>query len=205
MKGKFITFEGSEGSGKSTHIKLAYKYLIKKGFPVVLIREPGGTKISERIRKTLLDPRNKDISSISEMLLYMVARNQLIKEVIMPELNKGKIVICDRFLDSTIAYQGYGLGIDIKAIEYIGRLVTYGISPGLTIILDIPTLIGLKRVGTVKDRIERRSLEFHRRVRRGYLAIARKYPARIKVVDARDQDKDRIQSEIRDLILKYVI
>ena len=204
LKGKFITFEGSEGSGKSTHSRLVYNYLKKKGYEVVYIREPGGTNISEKIRSILLDSRNTDISEIAEMLLYMAARYQLVKEVIRPALAKGKIVICDRFLDATFAYQGYGLGIDLGVIRYIGTFVTEGIRPNLTLFLDIPTKLGLRRAGRVKDRIERRSLAFHRRVRKGYLTLAKRNHERVKVIKVKDQDKYRIQLEIRNLVLKYV-
>src|SRR4030042_1167272 len=123
MKGVFITFEGSEGCGKSTQAKLLYEYLKKKGKRVIYLREPGGTGISEKIRDVLLEPRNH-ISGECEMLLYMAARAQLVEEIIRPALDKDKIVICDRFLDSTVAYQGYGLGMDIGFIKKIGRLTT---------------------------------------------------------------------------------
>src|SRR4030042_5389945 len=144
MKGKFITFEGSEGSGKSTQSKMLARFLEKKGYRVIFLREPGGTKISEKIRKILLDNKNDGMSQETEMLLYMAARAQLVRAVILPALQAGKIVICDRFLDSTIAYQGYGLGMDIKAIQYIGKITTAGLKPDLTIFLGLPIEKGLR-------------------------------------------------------------
>ena len=137
MKGKFITFEGSEGCGKSTQSKLLYQYLKRKGKRVVYMREPGGTRISERIRQILLDPENH-MTDECEMLLYMAARSQIVEGLIKPALKQGKIVICDRFLDSTLAYQGYGLGMDIDFIKRIGNFVCGAIKPDLTILMDLP-------------------------------------------------------------------
>jgi dTMP kinase len=202
MRGIFITFEGSEGCGKSTQSRLLYEYLKNKGYRVVYLREPGGTKISEKIRKVLLDPKNH-ITPVCEMLLYMAARSQVVSEVIRPALTKGKIVICDRFLDSTIAYQGYGLGIDIKLIKNIGELATEGIKPHLTILLDLPTKEGLAVCGRVKDRIEKRSLEYHLGVRKGYLKLASGEPKRIKVIKV-DKDKHKTQEKIRKLVLNFL-
>ena len=197
MKGKFITFEGSEGSGKSTHAKLLKGYLRKEGFSVVLIREPGGTKISEKIRQIILDPKYNSMTDICETLLYMAARVQIVKEVIKPALEKGKIVICDRFLDSTIVYQGYGGGIDLDLIKKLGKLTTLGIKPDLTFLLDIETKEGLRRAGRIKDRIELKSLDYHRRVRKGYLTLAKKEPSRIKIVSVGNNNKNKNQEIIR--------
>ena len=202
MRGKFITFEGSEGCGKSTQSRLLYEYLKKKGYRVVYVREPGGTKMSEKIRKVLLDPKNH-ITPVCEMLLYMAARAQLVNEIIHPALNTGKVIICDRFLDSTIAYQGYGLGIDIGLIKNIGNLATEGIKPDLTILLDLPTKEGLAVCGRVKDRIEKRSLCYHLCVRKGYLKLASSEPKRIKVIKV-DKDKHKTQEEIRKLVLNFL-
>jgi len=202
MKGKFITFEGSEGCGKSTQSKLLYDYLKNKGYPVVYLREPGGVRVSEKIRGILLDPKN-NISPLCETLLYMAARSEVVKEVIKPALAQGKIVICDRFLDSTFAYQGYGLGVDIKAIKFMGNLVTAGIKPDLTIFLDLPVKEGLKYRHAVKDRIEKRSLAYHFRVRNGYLKLAAYEPKRIKIVKV-EKDKALTQSKIRKLVDKFL-
>src|SRR3989338_1399096 len=142
MTGVFITFEGSEGSGKSTQAKLLYRYLRAKGKRVLFIREPGGVVISEKIRQILLDVKNTGMDDVCETLLYMAARAQLVKEVIAPALKKGKIVLCDRFLDSTIVYQGYGNGVDKNFIKTIGRFATQNISPDLTLIFDLPVKEG---------------------------------------------------------------
>jgi len=203
MRGKFITFEGSEGCGKSTQSRLLYEYLKRKGYPVVYLREPGGTRISEKIRKILLDPGNH-ITAECETLLCMAARSQLVTGVIKPALSKGKIVICDRFLDSTLAYQGSGLGVDIALIKRLGNFVTGGIKPDLTIFLDLPVKRGLKHRKLQKDRIEKRSIAYHLRVRRGYLKLAILEPKRIKIIKV-DKDKQKTQLKIRELIDRYVI
>jgi dTMP kinase len=200
MKGKFITFEGSEGCGKSTQSKLLYRYLKRKGFSVVYLREPGGTKISEKIRKILLDPKNH-ITPLSETLLYMASRAEVVRKVIQPALLKGKIVICDRFLDSTITYQGYGLGVDIGFIKMVGESVSCRIKPHLTILLDLPIQEGLKHRRFTKDRIEKRSYSYHFRVRKGYLKLASLEPKRIKIVKV-DKDKDKTQERIINIVLE---
>jgi len=203
MKGKFITFEGSEGCGKSTQSKLLFQYLKKSGFAVVYLREPGGTRVSEKIRDILLSTDNH-MSPECETMLYMAARAQIVDELIKPALLKGKIVICDRFLDSTIAYQGYGLGIDVDFIKNVGWFVSEGIVPDLTIFLDLPVKKGLKHRESSKDRIEKRSYTYHERVRRGYLMLADQEPNRIKVVKV-DKDLNKTQKNIRALIDKYVL
>jgi dTMP kinase len=203
MKSKLITFEGSEGCGKSTQSRLLYQYLKKKGYDVVYLREPGSTKVSEKIRKVLLDARNDSMSAQAEMLLYMAARAQIVHEIIKPALLSGKIVICDRFLDSTIAYQGYGLGMDIKTIKTVGRFATQGISPDMTILLDLAVHKGYKYHAAKKDRIEQRSKEYHDRVRRGYLRLAKLEPRRIKVILG-DGSKQQIQEEIRKLVCRFL-
>lgn len=203
MKGKFITFEGSEGCGKSTQSKLLFEYLKKKGFPVIFLREPGGIKISEKIRNILLDAKNDRMSAQCEMLLYMAARAQVVEEIIKPALRKGKIIICDRFLDSTLAYQGYGLGIDIKMITAVGNFVTDGIKPDLTILLDVAVKKGLSYRANNRDRIEQRPLSYHARVRNGYLALAKKEPQRIKIVKV-ENDMAVTQKNIRSLFLDAI-
>lgn len=202
-EGIFITFEGSEGSGKSTQSKLLYQYLRRKGFRAVYLREPGATRIGEKIRRILLAPKNKFMSPECEMLLYMASRAQVVTDVIRPALKKGEIVICDRFLDSTIAYQGYGLGVDIKTIKCVGDFVTCGIKPDLTIFLDLPPASGLKKCGRIKDRIEKRPLNYHLRVREGYLKLAKQEPQRIKVIKL-DDDKSVTQQKIRKLLRNVI-
>ncbi len=202
IKGRFITFEGSEGCGKSTQSKLLYEYLKRKGYNVVYLREPGGVKVSEKIRELLLDSRN-NITSKCETLLYMAARAQVVNEIIKPALSKGRIIICDRFMDSTIAYQGYGLGIDIKTIRLIGSFATSKITPDLTIFLDLPVEKGLKHRYLEKDRIEQRPFVYHLRVRYGYLELAKSEHKRIKIIKVA-KDKSVTQDEIRKLVLCHL-
>ncbi len=199
MTGKFITFEGSEGSGKSTQAQLIFQYLRKKKIPAVFLREPGGVKISEAIRRILLDVQNQQMSKECEMLLYMAARAQLVSEVILPAFKKGKVVLGDRFLDSTIVYQGYGCGIDLALIKKIGALVTHQRQPDLTFLFDLDVREGLSRLGRKKDRIEERSLQYHNRVRQGYLTLAQQEPRRIRVIPA-----DRSRTEIHSIVRKHV-
>lgn len=199
MNGKFITFEGSEGSGKSTQAALLLDYLKSKHKPVMLLREPGGVKISEDIRKLLLDVANTGMGNECETLLYMAARAQMVKEVLLPQLAASQIVLCDRFLDSTIAYQGYGNGVDVAVIEQLGAFVNRGLTPDLTILFDIEPQQGLSRTNIKKDRIELRSLEYHNRVREGYLALSRRYPARIKVIKV-DAPKEEIFKRVKSYI-----
>jgi dTMP kinase len=203
MKGKFITFEGSEGCGKSTQSKLLYRYLKRRGLGVVYLREPGGNKISEKIRKILLDSQNNSITPTTETLLYMAARAQVVDEIIAPALKKGKIIICDRFMDSTIAYQGYGLGIEIKLIKCVGEFATSGIKPDLTIFMKLPLEDGLRHRRNSQDRIEMRSLNYHQRVLNGYLKLAQSEPKRIKIVKVED-DKNKTQSAIRKLVDNFL-
>ncbi len=172
----FITFEGTEGSGKSTHIRLLAQHLKEKGLDVLETAEPGGTELGARVRALLLEAPYP-ISPEAETLLYMASRANLVREVIRPALKARKIVLCDRWLDATIAYQGYGLGIDVAWIRAVARKVTGGLEPDLTFFLDVAVETGLKRVeGRGKlDRIEKRTLAFHKKVRAGYLALARKH------------------------------
>jgi dTMP kinase len=203
MIGKFITFEGSEGCGKSTQSRLLYNYLKGRGYKVTYLREPGGVKISEKIRKILLDPVNKAMSLECEMLLYMAARAQVVTEIIKPALQKGRIVICDRFLDSTVAYQGYGLGVDIKVIKQVGSFATRGIEPDLTFFLDLCVKKGLRHRQHCCDRIEQRELSYHKRVRDGYLKIAHLQPNRVKVVKVEDH-KDKTQDKVREIAERFL-
>lgn len=197
-KGKFITFEGSEGCGKSTQSLLLKAYLESLGFTVIHLREPGGTEISEEIRKILLDAKNKSMVFECEMLLYMAARAQVVSEVIEPALACGAVVISDRFLDSTLAYQGYGLGMDRKLIKNLGSFVSRKVIPDLTVLLDLPIKKGLGYRAAVKDRIEQRPLAYHNRVRSGYFELVRLEPERIKIVKVA-RDKSMTQNKIREL------
>lgn len=199
VKGKFITFEGSEGSGKSTQIELICRYLKRKRRRVLFLREPGATKIGEQIRRILLDVGSAGMSDECETLLYMAARAQLVHERITPALREGKIVLCDRFLDSTIAYQGYGNGVDIGWIRQFGRFATGGVTPDLTLFFDIDAKKGLGRISRPKDRIERRSVLYHNRVRAGYWTLARQEPKRIKLVKVNGS-----KEEIHLIVRRYV-
>lgn len=203
MKGIFITFEGSEGCGKSTQSRLLHEYLKKKGLKVVYLREPGSTKIGEKIRKILLDNKNHAMSSQCEMLLYMSSRAQAVSEIIKSSLKQGKVIICDRFIDSTLVYQGFGLGIDINFIRKVGDFVTDGIRPDLTIFLDLPVKKGLEYRTLAKDRIEKRPLGYHHRVREGYLNLAKLEHNRIKIVKV-EKDKNKTQEKIRKLALDFI-
>lgn len=199
MRGKLITIEGPEGSGKSTQSKLLCDFLRRKGYKVLHTREPGGTKISEAIREILLNKENKDMTSVCELFLFLASRAQIVDEVIIPALKKGYAVVCDRFQDATVAYQGYGAGLDLKLIERAGRLATQGLKPDITILLDISTKIGLCRAGK-KDRVELKPSEFHKRVRRGYLALAKKEPKRIVLIRVNGKIED-VQDKIRKAVL----
>ena len=198
-QGKFITFEGSEGSGKSTQIELVCRYLKREGRKVLFLREPGATRISEQVRRILLDVGSVGMSDECETLLYMAARAQLVREKIIPALRKGLVVLCDRFLDSTIAYQGYGNGVDIGWIKQLGRFATGGVTPDLTLFFDIDAKKGLGRISRPKDRIERRSVLYHNRVRAGYRALARQEPRRIKLIEV-----DGSKEEIHLVVRKYI-
>ncbi|MCP4652788.1 MAG: dTMP kinase [Candidatus Omnitrophica bacterium] len=187
-KAFFITIEGLEGSGKSSVINFLKNSLETDGFSVRFFREPGSTYIGEKIREILLDRRNKELSKHTELLLYLAARTQMIEEMLGNSLSKYDFVVCDRFFDSTIVYQGYALGLG-AIVEKAVKLFALGVNPDLTLVLDAPPEDGLKRVG-IKDRIESRPLEFHKKLRRGYLQLAKKNPRRIKVIDARGSLED---------------
>lgn len=201
MKGFFVTIEGPDGSGKTTQIDLLTRYLVAEDFDYLVTREPGGTRISNRIRQILLEKEYTEMTAETETLLYAASRAQHVSEVILPALKKGKIVLCDRFIDASMAYQGAGRGIDIDCIKKINSIALMGIMPHLTILLDIPPNIGLQRKKNYKeiDRIESEELDFHERVREGYLYLAEKEPKRIKVLDG-CQDKNVIFSEIVSLV-----
>ena len=183
-RGFFITFEGGDGSGKSTQISILKESLIEKGYDVILTREPGGTEISEKIRELILDPANGEMDDMTEAFLYAAARAQLVRQLIKPALEEGKVVICDRFVDSSIAYQAYGRGLG----DAVGVINTYAVDdcmPDLTILLKLDPERGSSRIsGREHDRIEQASDEFHRKVYEGYLKLEEMYPDRILGVDA---------------------
>jgi dTMP kinase len=201
-KGLFITFEGTEGSGKSTQIKKAAAYLKRHGRKVLLLREPGGTKVSEAIREVILNKDYMEMVPETELLLYLAARGQIVQEKILPALKKGMAVICDRFEDSTLAYQGYGRGLSAGAIEQVSRLFVRGsLQPDLTILLDIDPKQGLKRGGR-HDRMERQSDKFHQKVRQGFLDLARKNKKRYRVLDAA-QPIETVAAGIEAILKKW--
>ena len=186
MKGKLITIEGPDGAGKSTGAKKVAAYLRAKGHRVYLTREPGGTRIGEKIREILLDSQNKEMDFKTEVLLYAAARAQILEEAIKPNLAKGIIVICDRFVDSSIAYQGYGRNLDLEFVKRVNYLTIAGCIPDLTILLDLPVREGLQRVRNQgrPDRLENEEISFHRQVREGFLKIAAEETVRVKKLDA---------------------
>jgi len=198
-RGLFITFEGAEKSGKSTQAHLLCAYLKRRGYKTLFIREPGSTVLSEKIRYLLLDPRNESMSLMTEMLLYMAARAQLVEEVIRPALAQGRIVVCDRFLDSTIAYQGFGGGLAVEHIRRIGRIATGGLVPDLTLLLDFWQSTEHLRNEKARDRIEARPDAFHRRVKKGYAVLAAQESRRIQVVRVRDS-RYVTQAHIREIV-----
>jgi len=200
-KAVFITVEGIEGSGKSSVISFLNRLLKKKGFKVKVFREPGSTKIGEKIRGILLDKKNKTLSSHTELLLYMAARTQLIEEKLIRVLLKYDFVICDRFFDSTLVYQGYAMRMG-KIVDKSVKLFNLGIVPDLTIILDTKVNSSLRRI-KVKDRIESRPIVFHRRLREGYRRLARRYPRRVKLIDA-EKNLDALFRSVETLIIKYI-
>jgi dTMP kinase len=185
-KGLFVTFEGIDGSGKSTQVSALRKSLEDKGTEVVVIREPGATLIGEKIRSILLDKDHSKMSSETELLLYEAARAQIVNEVIRPALQAGKVVICDRFYDSTVAYQGYARGLSLESIDFLNQLATGGLEPDLTFLLDLPAEDAWERMDVregAQDRLELEGFRFMEKVRAGYLELAGKH-ARIIKVDA---------------------
>lgn len=199
-KGFFITFEGTDGVGKSTQVGLAAEWLSGQGHSVLTTREPGGGAVSERIRQLLLDPA-LEMEGLTELFLYQAARVEHVRKVILPAVRSGKTVLCDRFTDATMAYQGHARGL-VKAASLLNKLATGGLSPNLTILLNLPPKEGLKRAAGVKsttDRIENEGLAFQKAVQKGYLDLAKKEPRRIKVVEVRPT-MEETQGIIRNLI-----
>jgi len=196
--GLFITFEGGEGSGKSTQARLLLKKLEQQNIPAVLTHEPGGTALGNELRDAVKKSKSP-ISPQAELFLFAASRAQLVAEVIRPALEKGKVVICDRFMYSTLVYQGYGRGLDLTTIETINKLATGNLNPDLVILLDISPEQGLVRKRSLKDRFEREDLSFHRRVREGYLKMAAAEPDRWLVIDA-SLRKEKIAELIWDRV-----
>ena len=201
MRGKFITIEGTDGSGKSTQIELLMDYLKKKGADVIFTREPGGTQISEKIREIILDVDNSEMTGITEALLYAAARSQHVEEKIIPALEAGKIIVCDRFVDSSIAYQGAARGLGAEKIMGINEAALHGIIPDMTLFFDLSPEKGILRKKNERalDRLEKEKMDFHEKVYEGYKNLCKKYPERIKPIDA-DRSIDEVHSEVIEVI-----
>lgn len=201
MRGKFITIEGTDGSGKSTQIELLMDYLRKKGADVIFTREPGGTQISEKIREIILDVNNSEMTGITEALLYAAARSQHVEEKIIPALEAGKIIICDRFVDSSIAYQGAARGLGAEKIMGINEAALHGIMPDMTLFFDLSPEKGILRKKNERalDRLEKEKMDFHEKVYEGYKNLCKKYTERIKPIDA-DRSIDEVHSEVIEVI-----
>ncbi len=215
MSGVFITFEGPEGCGKTTQARLLADLLSSMGFNVVCTEDPGGTKIGDKIRNILLDPDNAAMASTTELLLFLASRHQLLHEVIRPQLEAGNIVICSRFADATMAYQGYGRGLDMDFIKNLNAQITDGMTPDLTIYLDLEPAVSIERVkariasagsqdikfmGDEVDRIEQEMIGFHERVRNGYLELMQNNPDRIKMINA-DDSVENVQADVKELVV----
>ncbi len=184
-KSYFITFEGIEGAGKSTQAKMLYQYLKERKIESILTREPGGTDLGRKIREILLTPTQEIFPPNAELMLYEADRNIHVHNVIKPNLKEGITVICDRFIDSTLAYQGYARGLDIKLIKELNNIATEGLMPDITFLIDIPVEEGLKRIKKEReiDRIEQENINFHKRLREGFLKIAEENKERIIIID----------------------
>ena len=207
-RGLFVTVEGTDGCGKTTQIRNIIDHLSSLGCRVILTREPGGTRISENIRSIILDPTFTEMHSITELMLYSAARAQLVEQVIKPSIAKSETVICDRYIDSFYAYQGYGRGLDMDMLKKITSLAIDDMIPDITIFLDLDPEIGLRRRMNVAngDRIENEQIEFHRRVYDGYKQLARENPDRIKIIDA-SRSVEEVWQDVRrqlDMALGFV-
>lgn len=202
-RGLFITFEGADGCGKTTQLNLLKKYLEDKNYEVVLTREPGGKGLGEKVRDILLN-YDGEVSDRCESFLFLADRAQNIDMIVNPAVDAGKIVLCDRHTDSTVAYQGYGRGLDIEQIIMLNNLATNDKKPDLTFVFDVDVETSMKRVGNEKDRMESAGMEFFNRVRQGYLEIAKQEPDRIKVIDS-TKSIDEVFEQVITIIKNYVI
>ena len=206
MKGIFITFEGCEGSGKTTVINSIYDILINSGYSVIKTREPGGSKIAEDIRNVILDVENTEMDDITEALLYAASRRQHLVEKVIPYLEKGYIVICDRFLDSSLAYQGYARGIGIDKVYNINMSATDGLLPDLTIYIDLDPEIGLNRISTnnrEQNRLDKEKLSFHKKVYEGYQKVQEMFSDRVISIDG-NQDREHVLNDTLKVIKTFI-
>ena len=200
MTGAFITLEGPEGAGKSTQLRLLAARLAGGGVPPLLTREPGGTVVGDQLRALVLDTRS-DMDPMTEFLIYSASRAQLVGQVIRPALARGEVVVCDRYVDSSYAYQGYGRGLDLAQLRAVSAAATGGLLPDLTVLLDLDPEVGLRRAARVGelDRIEGAGLDFHRRLRQGFLELAGAEPERFVVLDAA-QPPDLLEGRIWEVV-----
>ena len=211
MNGLFITFEGIEGCGKSTQAKMLNDYLVKKGHSTLLTREPGGPPISEAIRRILLDNGFSNMDRITELFLYLASRAQHTKQWIIPALEENKIVICDRYYDSTYAYQLIARDIinhsllNTEFLDILNNISVHSLKPDITFIIDLPVKMGLYRVFSARnlDRIESENISFHKKVRQGFLDLAKREPVRIKIIDGRNEI-NKIHNDILDYVSKFI-
>ncbi len=206
MQKKFITFEGGEGTGKTTIIERLAIDLKNQGYDILKTREPGGSEISEEIRKVILNINNTKMDYMTEALLYAASRRQHLTEIILPAIHSQKIVLCDRYIDSSLAYQGYARGIGIDKVYAINDYAVNGFYPDLTIYIDIDPQIGLSRIKTNHrdmDRLDLEKIEFHQRVREGYLKISQMFPDRIKVIDG-NRSLEEVYNEVKKLVLEEI-
>lgn len=205
MRGVLVTFEGVEGSGKSTQAERLAVHLRSLGLEVVLSREPGGTPIGEQVRAILLDPANHAMDGWTELFLYLASRNQHVMELVLPALESGKVVVLDRYAESSVAYQGGGREIGAQPVRRFNKLATRTVKADLTVLVDVPVSVGQRRkdAGSL-DRLESERLEFHERVREGYLQLARRAPKRVRVVDGR-RTPDELALEVNELVRELLV
>lgn len=199
-RGLFITFEGADGCGKTTQIKLLDEYLRAKGYQTLLTREPGSKGLGEKLREILLN-YDGEVSPVAESFLFLADRAQHVDCIIKPALEKGIILLCDRHTDSTLAYQGYGRGLDLEEIRKLNKIATSGLTPDLTIVLDVDIETSQARVGAEKDRMESAGIEFFQRVRNGFLEIAKQEPERVKVINSADSIEN-IHKKVVELVAR---
>lgn len=206
MKGLFITFEGNDGSGKSSAIQAVYEELVKQGYDVILTREPGGSKIAEKIRTIILDTDNLGMDSKTEALLYAASRREHLVKKIIPALESGKIVLSDRYIDSSLVYQGIARGIGVKEVYDLNQFAIGDYLPDLTIMLAVHPEIGMERIKNNRhefDRLELEKLDFHNKVYNGYIEVAKTYPNRIVMIDG-EKTKDEVLEQTKKVVMEFI-
>lgn len=206
MKGLFISFEGNDGSGKSTALKSVIDRLKKDGYDVLYSREPGGSEIAEKIRNIILDKENLAMDDKTEALLYAASRREHLTKTLLPAINSGKIVLCDRYIDSSLAYQGYARGLGIEDVFNMNQFATEGVLPDLTILVCVHPEVGFKRINQTArdlDRLELQKASFHENVYQGYLNVAKLFPERIKIING-ELSKEEVYQEVISIILPFI-